>query len=116
MKPNRPLPVVFYRSEKNNEPVRDWLKGLPRDERKIIGENIKEIQFGWPIGMPLVKKIEPELWEVRSRLYGRIARIILTVHDNTIILLHGFIKKSQKMPVSDKRLAKKRLLKLRGAS
>ncbi len=113
MKPNRPLPVVFYKSEKNNEPARDWLKELPRDERKIIGENIKTVQFGWPIGMPLIKKIEPDLWEVRSKLYSRIARIILTVHNDTIILLHGFIKKSQKIPASDKRLAKQRLLKMR---
>ena len=116
MKPNRPLPVAFYRSENGNEPVRDWLKKLTRDERKMIGEDIKTAQFGWPLGMPLVRKIDANLWEVRSTLPGKIARILLTVQDGTMVLLHGFIKKTQKLPTSDKRLAQTRLSKLRGIS
>jgi phage-related protein len=116
MRPDKPLPVVFYRSENGNEPVRDWLKGLTRDERRIIGEDIKMVQFGWPLGMPLERKIDLHLWEVRSTLPGKIARILLTVQDGTMVLLHGFIKKDQKLPTSDKRLALTRLSKLRGVS
>ncbi len=71
------LKVVFYRTSFGNEPVRDWLKDLPKKEKKVIGEDVKTIQFGWPLGMPLIRKLEPGLWEVRSQLDNRIARIIL---------------------------------------
>ena len=92
------LKVVFYRSERGNEPVREWLKSLSLDEKRIIGEDIKTVQFGWPLGMPVVRKMEPGLWEVRSRLPGRIARVLFTVKDGMMVLLHGFIKKSDKTP------------------
>ena len=59
---NLRLKVVFYRSQASNEPVREWLKSLDRRDKKIIGEDIKTVQFGWPLGMPLVRKIETELW------------------------------------------------------
>ena len=59
--------------------------------------------------MPLVRKIEADLWEVRSRLSaGRIARLFFTVEENEIVLLHGFIKKSQKTPANELRLARNR--------
>jgi len=62
------LPAYFYRSEGGREPVREWLKGLDREDRKVVGEDIKDIEFSWPTGMPLVRSIGRELWEVRSRL------------------------------------------------
>ena len=106
------LKVVFYRSERGNEPVREWLKSLSPDEKRIIGEDIKTVQFGWPLGMPVVRKMEPSLWEVRSRLSGRIARVLFTVKDGMMILLHGFIKKSDKTPLDDLALARQRLAQL----
>jgi phage-related protein len=106
------LEVVFYRSERGNEPVREWLKSLSPDEKRIIGEDIKTVQFGWPLGMPVVRKMEPSLWEVRSRLSGRIARVLFTVKDGMMILLHGFIKKSDKTPLDDLALARQRLAQL----
>ena len=48
------LRVVFFKSEADTEPVRDWLKELQRADRKVIGEDIKTVQFGWPLGLPLV--------------------------------------------------------------
>jgi phage-related protein len=103
------LSVFFFRSETSREPVRDWLKKMARDDRKAIGEDIKLIQFRWPLGMPLVRKIEADLWEVRSRLEGkRISRLFFTVHGNKIILLHGFIKKSPKTPPKEIELAQNR--------
>ncbi len=114
MNPKYPLQVVFYRTRKNNEPVREWLKELPRSERKIIGEDIKTVQFGWPIGMPLVRKVDVSLWEVRSKIDNRISRVIFTVYGEFIVLIHGFIKKSQKIPIKDLKLAKKRLSNLKG--
>jgi phage-related protein len=108
------LQVVFFKSQSGNEPVREWLKSLSTEDKKTIGEDIKTVQFGWPLGMPLVRKIEADLWEVRVTLRGRIARILFTVEDNWMVLLHGYIKKSQKIPLEDLRLAKERLARLRG--
>jgi phage-related protein len=104
----RPLPCVFYRTAAGNEPVRDWLKDLPEDERKQVGGDIKAVQFGWPLGLPLVDSLGDGLWEVRSRLPFRIARTIFFVQDEVIILLHGFIKKTRAIPDQERDLAKRR--------
>lgn len=101
--------VVFYRSASGREPVREWLKQLDPVSRKKIGENLYTLQLGWPLGMPLVRKIEAGLWEQRSNIVDGVARIMLTELEGRLILLHGFVKKSQKTPVSDLKLARKRL-------
>ena len=103
------LKVVFYRSEIGNEPVREWLKGLPREDKRKIGENIKTAHIGWPLGMPLIRKIDKDLWEVRTRLENGIARVFFTVDGEYMILLHGFIKKSQKTPQNELKTALTRL-------
>ncbi|MCP5018425.1 MAG: type II toxin-antitoxin system RelE/ParE family toxin [Ketobacter sp.] len=109
MNTNPVLSVRFFRTDTGREPVRQWLKSLDKDDRKTIGEDIKLVQFRWPLGMPLVRKLEPDLWEVRSHLKGkRIARTLFTVGGNEMALLHGFIKKSQKTPTKDLDLARKR--------
>lgn len=102
------LTVRFYRSGTGAEPVRDWLKSLPVEARKAIGEDIKTVQLGWPLGMPLVRKMEPGLWEVRSRIEGGIARVLFTTSDSTMVLLHGFVKKSAKAPDNELTTARKR--------
>jgi phage-related protein len=107
------LEVRFYRSEAGNQPVRDWLLDLSPEDRKLIGEDIKTAQFGWPLGMPLIEKIEPGIWEVRSHIRHGIERTLFTVEDDLMVLLHGFIKKSTKIPVEDMRVARQRLAKLR---
>ena len=109
------LQVYFFKTEQGKQPVRDWLKELSREDRKIIGDDLKTAQFGWPLGMPLIRKLDTNLWEVRSRLNNRIARVIFTVEGNKMVLLHGFIKKSQKTPPNDLKLAKQRLKLLRGS-
>ena len=106
---NSVLPIRFYASLMGNEPVREWLKSLSHAEKKNIGEDIKTLQIGWPIGMPLVKYVGDSLYELRSTLpTNKIARIIFFFFNGEIILLHGFIKKSQKIELSDLELAKKR--------
>ncbi|MBI2814605.1 MAG: type II toxin-antitoxin system RelE/ParE family toxin [Opitutae bacterium] len=104
----RPLPCVFFRTAVGNEPVREWLKSLPEDERKQIGADILAVQFGWPLGLPLVDSLGEGLWEVRTRLPSRIARTLFFTHDETIILLHGFIKKTRATPEQELKLAHKR--------
>lgn len=81
---------------------------LPKGERKLVGSDIKAAQYGWPLGLPLVDSLGDGLWEIRSRLPTRIARTIFFVHDGTIILLHGFIKKTRITPNNEFDLAKRR--------
>lgn len=107
------LQVIFYKTASGNEPVREWLKSRSQNDRKIIGEDIKTVQLGWPLGMPLVRKLDLGLWEVRSKLDQRISRVLFTVAENMMVLLHGFIKKSRKTPAADLNLAKKRMATLR---
>ena len=103
------LTVVFFRTESGTEPVRRWLQSLPTAHKKAIGEDIKTVQFGWPLGMPLVEKIAPYLWEVRSHVPDGIARVLFTVDDQMMILLHGFIKKTRKIPQPEINTARSRL-------
>ena len=107
------LDVRFFLTEAGTEPVRDWLRTLSATDRKLIGEDIKTVQFGWPLGMPLVDHLGGEMWEVRSRLDSRIARVLFVMEGHSMILLHGFIKKQQKTPKPELDLAKERLKQLR---
>jgi phage-related protein len=104
------IPVVFYRTAAGSEPVRDWLRSLSPADRRTIGTDLATVQVGWPIGMPLCRALGAGLWEVRSRLANnRIARLVFFVTEGRIGVVHGFIKKTQKMPAEDLSLAHKRM-------
>ena len=103
------LNASFFRSDSGNEPVREWLKSLSATERRIMGEDIKTVQFGWPLGMPLVRHLAGGIWEIRIKLENRIARILFCLEGSTMVILHGFIKKQQATPKQDLDLAKDRL-------
>lgn len=108
MKAERPLKVVFFKTDTGNEPVRDWLKELSKEDCKAIGADILTVQYAWPIGKPLVDNLGDGIWEVRSRLDNRIARTLFAMINQEIVLLHGFIKKQQKTPQAELDLAQKR--------
>ena len=104
------IPVRFYRTEAGRAPVLQWLRSLDKADRNAIGLDLMRVQFGWPIGRPLVGSLKDGLWEVRSALPSqRIARLILCFHDEMLVVLHGFIKKTQKTPADDLRLARRRM-------
>jgi len=104
------LPAAFYELPSGRAPVREFLKKLDKVDRTIIGEDIKDVEFSWPIGMPLCRALGKGLWEVRSELtQGRIARVLFCVHESHMVLLHAFIKKTQKTPDADLNLAMKRM-------
>lgn len=107
------LRVVFYRSSTGREPVREWLRTLDDESKKILGEDIKTVQFGWPVGMPLVRSLGKGLWEARSRLPRGKARVIFLAEENLMVLLHGFIKKAQRIPRKDLEIAGRRARRLR---
>ena len=104
------IPLVFYRTASGNEPVRDWLKELDRDDRLEVGGDLQRVQYRWPVGMPLCRPMGGGLWEVRTSLPSRtIARVLICFHDGLIYALHGFIKKTQKTPPDDLKLARERM-------
>ena len=104
------LPARFYRANSGREPVREWLKSLDPEDRRTVGEDIKDVEFSWPIGLPLCRPLSKGLWEVRSNLSnGRIARVLFCVQAGRMVLLHGFIKKTQKTPAVALQLALRRM-------
>src|SRR6266700_3576058 len=103
------IPVVFYRTQGGAEVVRDWLRSLGEAERQAVGLDLMRVQYRWPIGMPLCRALGEGLWEVRTSLPGnRIARVLFSVQQGLILVLHGFIKKTQKAPPDDLALARRR--------
>lgn len=102
------LDIFFFQTTAGTEPVRDWFLTLSKDERKIVGDDILKIQYCWPIGKPLVDSLGHGLWEVRSQLGDKIVRIIFCIDNKKMLLLHGFVKKTQKTPQQELELALKR--------
>jgi len=103
------LPATFYCTASGKEPVREWLKGLDEANRRIVGQDIATAEFGWPVGMPVCRSLGKGLWEIRSDIsQGRITRVIFCVESEKMVLLHAFIKKTQKTPKTDLDLALKR--------
>jgi phage-related protein len=103
------VPASFFETASGKEPVRDWLLGLDAESRRIVGRDIATAEFGWPVGMPLSRNLGGGLFEIRSNISGkRIARVIFEVNGGRMILLHGFVKKSQKTPKADLDLARRR--------
>ena len=104
-----PFNVAFYETKMKNQPCRDFLLKLDKEDRRVVGVDIFSVQKGFPLGLPLCRKISKELWERRSDLSDGICRVFFTVFNNTIVLLHGFKKKSQKTPLEELEIAKNRL-------
>jgi len=102
------ITVRFYRLPSGREPVRAWLKTLSPQERLIVGTDIKTVEFGWPVGLPVCRSLGDALWEVRSRANRRIGRVIFYISEGSMWLLHGFVKKQQKTPAGDLDIARKR--------
>jgi phage-related protein len=103
------IQLLFYRLPGGGEPVRGWLKALDDEAKQAIGFDLMRVQWRWPIGMPLCRAMGDGLWEVRTNLpNGRISRVLFCFHDQVLVALHGFIKKSQKTPEGDLDLARKR--------
>lgn len=102
------IPAIFFRTESGNEPVRDWLRAMSADDRRLIGEDIKTVEFGWPIGMPTCKPIGDGLYEVRTNLPGnRIVCVFFYVDRiGRMVLLHAIVKKTQQTPEADLSLAR----------
>ena len=109
MERSSPLTAVFYRTATGNEPVREWLRGLTVEDRQVLGRDLRLVELGWPVGMPLCRPLGGGLWELRSGLLGnRIARVLFCAAQGRMVLLHGFIKKTQRTPQAELELARAR--------
>jgi len=107
--PQKIIPAVFYRTGAGTEPVREWLKELDAEDRRIIGTDIRTVEFGWPVGMPVCRPMGGGLFEIRSTItQKRIARVLFCIHGEQMVLLHGLVKKTRKIPDSDLATALKR--------
>jgi Phage derived protein Gp49-like (DUF891) len=74
------VPAIFYCTEAGGEPMREWLRGLSPEDRKRIGEDVKTVEFGWPIGMPVCKPLGDGIHEVRTTLgQNRLARMLFYI-------------------------------------
>ena len=107
-KEGKQVPAIFYRTEAGGEPVREWLRSLSPEDRKRIGEDIKSVEFGWPVGMPVCRPLGNGIYEVRTMItHGRIARVLFYIDKKSrMVLLHGLIKKTRKTPNDDLALAR----------
>lgn len=101
-KPKRAINAEFYQTDAGGEPVREFLrKQLTPAERTAVGKDIRTVEYGWPVGMPVCKDLKNGLLEVRTELDRKICRILFAIYGSRMILFHGFIKKSQSTPGAD---------------
>jgi len=107
------LEVDFYQSDSSREPVLEWIRRLSPQNRARLGRDLRRLQAGWPVGMPLVRKLDKGLWELRSKFPDGIGRLLFTVERQRLVFLVGFMKKSRKLPISELNTAKHRRTKLR---
>ena len=89
--------------------MRDWLRELVEEERQAIGRDLLRAQWRWPVGMLLCRPMGNGLWEIRTDLpTKRTARVLICLHRNHLVALHGLIKKTRATPEDDLALARKR--------
>jgi phage-related protein len=103
------LKAVFFETARGNQPVKEFILGLTKEDKKEVGSDIRTVQRGFPMGLPLVKKIRPNLWEIRSTIKDGICRVFFTINESKMILLHAFVKKTQKSPSKELALAIERM-------
>ena len=104
--------VLFYRTASGRPVIKEWLRSFDKSDRAVLGEDLKTLQIGFPMGLPLCRSLGSGLWEVRSSLAGNREARMIFFHDakaKVLVVVHGFIKKSQKTPKPDLDLALRRM-------
>lgn len=108
-RPRKKVQAIFFATEAGGEPVREFLLNIePPEERRLVNADIRTTEYGWPIGMPICRPLGEGIHEIRTNLPNRIARVLFMVDGDRMVLLHGFIKKTQKTPKADLDLARDR--------
>ena len=104
--------IYFYQNSSGEQPVRDYLKKLEKQNTKSSRVNLNKIQDyiqvlatqGKSAGMPYIKHIDGEIWELRP-LKNRIFFVSFT--QGRFVLLHHFLKNTQKTPKKEIEKAKR---------
>ena len=103
------IPLRFFRTELGTEPVRDWLRALAKPDKALLGEGLKQLEYGWPIGMPLCRAVGRGLFELRVNLPGgRTARVLVVPFSGCLVAVHAFSKKTRTTPKADLNIARAR--------
>ena len=89
---------AFFCTDQGNEPVREWLRSLPVEAKKEIGSDIERVQWQWPVSKPLVDGLGGGLYEVRTKVERIQYRVLFCIVENTMLLVHGFVKKARTEP------------------
>ena len=108
--------VFFYSTPRGSEVVLEWIRSFEPHERKQIGEDLRAVQLGFPLGLPLCRNLGGGLWEVRSTLTSRRELRLVFFHSRkheALVVVHGMIKKTQKIPAADIDIARKRMREIR---
>jgi phage-related protein len=104
--------VRFYETPSGRPVILEWLRSFDKPDRAILGFDLKRVQFGFPMGLPLCRSLGGGLWEVRSSLSGNREVLMVFFHETQqkmLVVVHGFIKKSQKTPQADIEIASRRM-------
>lgn len=111
-KKEKKIHAVFYKTDSGNEPVKDELLELGRPTKTMIGEDIKFVEYNWKVDRPYVDQLkkgngstEKTIYEVRSKVEdGNVKkeyRTLFFVFNDLMVLVHIFVKKSQKTPKTE---------------
>lgn len=104
--------VLFYRTIAGRDVIKEWLRSFDKPDRAILGYDLKRVQIGFPMGLPLCRSLGGGLWEVRSSLGGNREVRMIFFHDaahRALVVVHGFVKKSQKTPKAEIDIAVRRM-------
>ena len=103
------LECAFFKKKSGTEPVREWLRGLGRPVRLAVGSDIERVQWRWPVSKPLVGSFGQGLYEVRTWVGGNVYRVFFFIEGSDMVILHAFMKKTERTPDSEIAMARKRL-------
>ena len=108
MKEFKRIPIRFYTLDSIRSPVEDWKKSLPKVDRNRINIEVRKVAMGFRLRKGNFRKLSgySGLWEIRYNLtQKRTTRLLFCINNNTLLLLNGFLKTTQKTPSKDLELA-----------
>src|SRR5215213_4945109 len=103
--------VLFYQTRSGNKVILEFIRNLPAEDRKVVGEDLKTLQMRFPMGLPLCRPLGDGLYEIRSSLPSKREFRLIFFFDRKrqcLLVVHAFFKKSAKLPKADLDLAKRR--------
>lgn len=95
--------VVFYLTSVGNNPVLEFIRAQDQRTKNKIEQAIELVkERNVKARYPLVSKVSGKIWEIRIEVATNIYRILYFIYvDKRIVLLHGFQKKSDKIPAKE---------------